>query len=1001
MGFFRLVLFFAICLLTVTARSQSVATEYYHRFLGKKDGLGYQHVNCVSEDHRGMLWIGTERGLYRFDGASISPYLFHDLIDLSNQYIASLERGDLNDYIFVCTDNGAVILDPVTCRRLPAAKTGIPDSILNSCVQIKKYGVDSFILLTLHAIYRVVLKPVGTSEITLIAKLDIQGKDLPRLYCPSHRKDDIWIFLNTHNQYLVRSGQITQINIRADADIPTVQSDRLYPIFTREATYAVDWAQNIFALDQKAMTFKIRPDKHLSDLLPFFTIINTQFKIKPLLESYTPLDADQLAVCTNIGLFIFRKKWAKFKTPPELKGEEIRGIYTDSTGLFLVGTYSGTFERNRRGAPLKLNLKQKMAVWDYLPLGADKWAVCYEGKRGVRIWDRPKRAMTEVYADGFQLVMNRISIGASLCKDFKGDIWLGSDFLYRIPGSPPYTVKCFPDIHPPDFLSRQSAAAPFWVNTETETSESTEFALGTIRDLRLDPLDSSIWIGAMSGLYRMRYNRSTQQYENDPDNPYIREIPVSGLYLDNKNNLWVATKGKGIACLYNKRNPAVWYNRQQGLCDSMTCRIEGSNHDSIVWIGTHTGLARFETFSGIFHNFYEEDDLPNNEFNSAASAKASEHQLWFGTVTGLIEFDPYDFNIPSYCYKTFISNIKYYDAQQKAFCNSTPPDKGLTLEPYPEYLEFKIGFNDYVQPAKTRYRYRLIGLTDIWNTNTGNQDIVYLRLQPGRYVLEVQSTPIDGHFSAIIRYPIFIKTPFYETWCFLVLALFTLLGAVYGIDRYRLRQILKEQLIRRQIADDLHDDIGNKLNLLTILTRKIGLAIRKNCFIDTLAPLEQLGDISESTLTSLHTMIWTVDPSKDHLSDLISRMQDFTTDYLIPLNIKCYFQIPEVIPARELNLQVRHHLMLVFQELLTNMAKHAHPKSVTIQLQISTDGTLKLILENELHEKPLTTTTQGSSTLRGQYSIERRMTQIKGIFEWEERGAFQTALLTIPNIFKR
>ena len=33
------------------------------------EGLGDLNVNCIAQDRTGYLWVGTENGLYRYDGA--------------------------------------------------------------------------------------------------------------------------------------------------------------------------------------------------------------------------------------------------------------------------------------------------------------------------------------------------------------------------------------------------------------------------------------------------------------------------------------------------------------------------------------------------------------------------------------------------------------------------------------------------------------------------------------------------------------------------------------------------------------------------------------------------------------------------------------------------------------------------------------------------------------------------------------------------------------------
>ncbi len=260
--------------------------------------------------------------------------------------------------------------------------------------------------------------------------------------------------------------------------------------------------------------------------------------------------------------------------------------------------------------------------------------------------------------------------------------------------------------------------------------------------------------------------------------------------------------------------------------------------------------------------------------------------------------------------------------------------------------------------------------------------------------------PIKGHFGPSVKVSVHVATPFYEAWWFSALLLAAIIGIAYLAYLYRLRQLLKEQTIRRQIADDLHDDIGNKLNILSILAQKIAGNIRTGEATMQENNLQKLTEVSRDTLRSLHTMIWSVDPGKDRLQNLFSKMQDFSDDYMQPLNIQHGFLLPDPIPDRELNLKVRHHVMLIYQELLTNMIKHTNTRRIDTEISLPEGIHLEFTLKNEYNGsggKPAPTI----SANRGHASIERRLQFINGsVRHVTESETGQSIVLFIPNIFK-
>ena len=43
------------------------------RHLTINEGLPYNHVTVIKQDKKGYIWIGTRKGLYKYDGYNINP----------------------------------------------------------------------------------------------------------------------------------------------------------------------------------------------------------------------------------------------------------------------------------------------------------------------------------------------------------------------------------------------------------------------------------------------------------------------------------------------------------------------------------------------------------------------------------------------------------------------------------------------------------------------------------------------------------------------------------------------------------------------------------------------------------------------------------------------------------------------------------------------------------------------------------------------------------------
>jgi len=78
-----------------------------------EDGLSNNSVQCILQDKSGIIWIGTNGGLNRYDGSSLHQYSILSQPALTNSVITALQQ-DEKGLIWIGTEHGLNILDPVT-----------------------------------------------------------------------------------------------------------------------------------------------------------------------------------------------------------------------------------------------------------------------------------------------------------------------------------------------------------------------------------------------------------------------------------------------------------------------------------------------------------------------------------------------------------------------------------------------------------------------------------------------------------------------------------------------------------------------------------------------------------------------------------------------------------------------------------------------------------------------------------------------------------------------
>jgi signal transduction histidine kinase len=201
------------------------------------------------------------------------------------------------------------------------------------------------------------------------------------------------------------------------------------------------------------------------------------------------------------------------------------------------------------------------------------------------------------------------------------------------------------------------------------------------------------------------------------------------------------------------------------------------------------------------------------------------------------------------------------------------------------------------------------------------------------------------------------------------------LAAGIGLNHWRTRRAQRRAVVelRRQIASDLHDEIGSYLGSI----RMVSEAARRQ----TSDPVAQQ-DFSEIAQTAactgqaLREIVWLLDTAAISRPELVARMRA-TAPTLLP-DIACEFDVPERLREEPCALEFTRNVWLIFKESLHNVARHAGARRVQIavrepaggfELTIADDGAG--FRESEIEPgRGLHSLRQRAAQLHGELTIE-------------------------------
>jgi signal transduction histidine kinase/ligand-binding sensor domain-containing protein len=548
---------------------------------------------------------------------------------------------------------------------------------------------------------------------------------------------------------------------------------------------------------------------------------------------------------------------------------------------------------------------------------------------------------------------------------------------------------------------------------------------------------ANLWFGTYTGKLIQLNSQSVNslQFENILD----FGVPVKKLYVDRKNTLWVATAGRGLFSVDVKTGQISRHVRREGRAESVlssdVVRDVVQLNDSIYYVAAGN-LDILNTKTGNVRQLTLYDGLP---FTSVSSLQVDrEGDLWLSTVGGVCTYDykrnffrRYDqkdglitttsadnllqtslhlsdsrvlfaggnnfvlFNPDLIKDKKRPDNVTITDF--KLFNQTLPVDSisklsRLSFGHNQNSITIEFATLNYNQHNKLKYDYMLSGADNQWVRSDGPTAANYAYLPPGDYVFMVRAVNSQGLESPkITTLSISIEPPFWQTWWFVVLATTAVAALVYWAYRVRLQQLMQVQKVRERVARDLHDDMGSTLSTINILSEMAKVKINA----DTRTAGEYISKISDNSSRMMEAMddiVWSIKPSNDSIQKITARMREFAAGILEPKDIDYYFELDEKVKDVKLDMEARRDLFLIFKEAINNLAKYSRAQKAHIQFY---QKDKKLILKIEDNGEGFLI--DGNEQGNGLLNMKKRADRLKGTFSIESKpGAGTKVCLELP-----
>jgi len=140
----------------------------------------------------------------------------------------------------------------------------------------------------------------------------------------------------------------------------------------------------------------------------------------------------------------------------------------------------------------------------------------------------------------------------------------------------------------------------------------------------------------------------------------------------------------------------------------------------------------------------------------------------------------------------------------------------------------------------------------------------------------------------------------------------------------------ENEVIRRRISQDIHDDISSGLTRIAWLSELAKEKAARGEQQEAGNALEKILASSRETVDRLGEIIWAINPDRDNLEGFFAYLRTYIVKFFEDTTFKVTLDFPEKKPDLKFNPDLKRTLFLVVKEALHNVAKHSKADQVAV-----------------------------------------------------------------------
>jgi signal transduction histidine kinase/ligand-binding sensor domain-containing protein len=880
--------FFKICLLfaVFSCKGQSQYFKHYQA----DDGLAHNSISVILQDQNGLIWVGTRGGLNRFDGYTFKTYKNEKskFGNIGNNVIIAIAE-DKNGMLWIGTGNGVFRYDPH--KELFVALENAPQKYIShivvdiqnnvffladgdlyqynqkqkklvnlkmeaSCMAIDDQmnlwmGTDSGMLKG----YNLLTKATTTVSI-IDQSVPLNLRSISKIFPIKNGEILVGCFKQGLKSYQTKTGIIKSLTLRNNDNTDiyvrdiTAANDQEYWVATESGIYIYNLVTHIsknlrkragdaYSLADNAVYTVCKDNQGGMWVGTFFGGLSYYSKDNARFEKYYPL------LGTN-----------------SISGSAVREISSDNKGNLWIGTEDAGFNK----------FNPKTGIFTNYTSTGKKTAVSYPNIHGLLPLEN--QLFIGPFLHGMEIMDIRTGIITDRFKLIGEKEDKISDFVMCI-----YLTK---DSTLLVGTAYKGSGLFVYKRKEKEFTRIKQIPYNSYVFAIEEDGQGNIWTGSDSqGAFY--YHPKTGKHGNirfgdKVGNKIINEFPVYGILEDSNRAMWFTTEGGGLIKVGADGKVNKKFTTENGLPTNVLFRIleDDSKH---LWISSLKGLICLDLRTEKFKIYTQANGLITDQFNfNSAYKDVNSGKMYFGSVKGMIGFNPKDFQKKDTGPALYITGFQINNQEVSPNISNSPLKRSIlytdtiTLDYYQNNFSIEFAALNFSSPTVTRYEYLMEGLDKNKTYLSSNRKAYFTDLSAGSYKFIVRAKSNVGSWTSQERH-IFIKIlpPFWKSYAAYIIYFLLFAITLFYAVRFYHRHLERKNLNRLQLFEhEKEKEIYQaKIEFFTNIAHEIQTPLTL-----ILGPIERIMKKADEQM-GIKKSLRMVEKNANRLAELTSQLLDF------------------------------------------------------------------------------------------------------------------------------